>query len=163
MIRSVVEFVNYFNGVRKRTLTYVHVLPADKIDWHPRSGEFTCGDLIRHLSAAEKMFVGLALNGVWKYEGHEGAQTYEALLTELEQTHVAAMTALKTLPEAELDQPRPALTGTLSLKTWRWLMALAEHEIHHRSQLAMYLFLLEITPPHIYGLGVEEVIAQATG
>jgi uncharacterized damage-inducible protein DinB len=42
-------------------------------------------------------------------------------------------------------------------------MAMTEHEIHHRSQLAMYLLLLGVKPPHIYGLGVEELIAKATG
>jgi uncharacterized damage-inducible protein DinB len=42
-------------------------------------------------------------------------------------------------------------------------MAMVEHEIHHRSQIAMYLSLMGVPPPHIYGLGVEDVIALATG
>jgi uncharacterized damage-inducible protein DinB len=42
-------------------------------------------------------------------------------------------------------------------------MAMIEHEIHHRSQLAVYLSLLGVEPPQIYGLGVEDVIALATG
>lgn len=42
-------------------------------------------------------------------------------------------------------------------------MALVEHEVHHRSQLAVYLTLLGVEPPQVYGLGIEDVIARATG
>ena len=38
-----------------------------------------------------------------------------------------------------------------------------EHEIQHRSQLALYLTLMGLDPPQIYGLGVEDAIALATG
>ena len=73
------------------------------------------------------------------------------------------MSVLKDLPDAELNQPRPALEGDGQVKIWRWLLAMTEHEIHHRSQLAMCLLLLGVKPPHIYGLGVEDLIAKATG
>jgi len=163
MIDSTSHFLHYFDGIRKRTLNYIRALPPDKINWSPREGEYTCADIVRHIASGEKMFVGVALNSKWKYEGHEGKQTYEELLTYLDQIHSDAMDALKTLPDAELNQPRPALEGDASVKAWRWLMAMTEHEIHHRSQLAIYLFLLGVKPPHIYGLGVEELITKATG
>jgi uncharacterized damage-inducible protein DinB len=38
-------------------------------------------------------------------------------------------------------------------------MAMAEHDIHHRSQLAVYLSLMDVQTPHIFGLGVEDLIA----
>ena len=37
------------------------------------------------------------------------------------------------------------------------LMAMCEHEVHHRSQLASYLTLMGIDAPDIFGLGVEDV------
>ena len=110
------------------------------------------------------MFVGVVTQGTWKYDGHDGEQSsLDELIAHLEQTHLAAMDALRALPDSELDQPRPALEGNAQAKVWRWLMAMTEHEIHHRSQLAMYLLLLGVTQPHIYGLGVEDLIARATG
>jgi hypothetical protein len=36
-------------------------------------------------------------------------------------------------------------------------MAMCEHEVHHRSQLASYLTLIGIEAPDIFGLGVEDV------
>jgi len=164
MIRSVQEYISYFASIRKRTLNYVRMVPDDRLHWAPKDGEFTCADIVRHIAAGEVMFVRLVMHDVWKYGGHSGDEaTTAALLEMLDRTHAAAMEELRALPDAELDQPRHSLEGNTPIKAWRWLLALVEHEIHHRSQLAMYLTLMGITPPHIYGLGVEDIIARATG
>lgn len=163
MLRDIDEFVRYFDGVRRRTLNYVRTLPPDRVDWAPRSGEFTCGDIIRHLAAAEAMFVGVVVDGRWRYSGHaDGPRDLDALLAQLDAVHTASMDRLRGLPPAALDEPRPSLQGPPA-KAWRWLMALVEHEVHHRSQLAVYLADMGVAPPQIYGLGVEDVIALATG
>ena len=164
MIHHVEEFVDYFGSIRKRTLNYAQIIPAEQINWAPREGEFTCADIVRHIASGEKMFVGVATRGRWKYDGHTGEQArLEELLSHLDEMHTDAMKALHFLPDAELVDSRRALEGDAQIKVWRWLMAMAEHEVHHRSQLAMYLMLMGVTPPHIYGLGVEDLIAKATG
>lgn len=164
MIHSIQDFIAYFDSVRKRTLRYARVVPVYHINWSPQEDEFTCADILRHIASTEKMFVDVVTQGRWLYEGHNGNQSsLEELIKYLEQTHREAMNALSSLPDSELSQPRPAFEGDAQVKVWRWLMAMIEHEIHHRSQLAMYLHLLEVTPPHIYGLGVEDLIARATG
>ncbi len=163
MIRDVNQFADYFDGVRRRTLNYIRAVPADRVDWAPAAGEFTCGDIVRHLAAAEAMFVGVVVDGRWRYAGHDhGPTTLPDLLAALEATHAEALARLRGLDNAALDEPRPSLQGPPA-RAWRWLMALVEHEIHHRSQLAMYLMLLGVPPPHIFGLGVEDVIALAVG
>jgi uncharacterized damage-inducible protein DinB len=164
MIEHVAGFVDYFAGIRRRTITFVRAIPADRLDWSPRAGEFTCGELVRHLAAAEQMFVGAVVEGRWRYTGHthDPAQTLDALIAELESGHAATRERLRALDDAVLMQPRPTLDGPPA-KAWRLLMALVEHEIHHRSQLALYLALMGVEPPQIYGLGVEDVIALATG
>jgi uncharacterized damage-inducible protein DinB len=163
MLQSVSAFIEYFEGIRRRTQNLMRALPADRFEWSPREGEMTCGDLIRHIAAAEKLFVGVAVSGEWKYAGHDRALAgdLDAALVLLDACHVEAMARLQNLSDAELLQPRPALKGH-PVKTWRWLMAMVEHEVHHRSQLAAYLTQLGIAPPQIYGLTVEEIIAQAT-
>lgn len=166
MIEHVDQFIGYFDSIRRRTLTYARTIPPDQIDWRPKAGELTCGDIIRHLAAAELMFVGAAVEGTWRYAGHERDDEHMNLadtLNSLEASHTTAMKTLTTLNDADLIQPRPSLTGGQPIKAWRLLMAMVEHEIHHRSQLAVYLSLLGIEPPQIYGLGVEDVIALATG
>jgi uncharacterized damage-inducible protein DinB len=164
MIEQVAGFIDYFASIRRRTLTYVGAIPAERLSWSPRAGEFTCGEIVRHLAAAEQMFVGAVVEGRWCYAGHrhDPQQDRDALIAELEAGHAAALERLRTLDDAALAQPRPTLNGPSS-KAWRLLMALVEHEIHHRSQLALYLALMGVEPPQIYGLGVEDVIALATG
>lgn len=163
MISEIGRFIDYYESIRRRTLTYVRALPPDQLDWSPKPGEYTCAELVRHLAASEQMFVGVVVDSRWRYPGHEtGPTRLEELIAWLEQGHTTAMTRLKTVSDTDLGQPRPSLQGP-SVRAWRWLMAMVEHEIHHRSQLAMYLMLLGVQPPHIFGLGVEDLIAQATG
>lgn len=108
------------------------------------------------------MFVGVVVDGVWRYGGHSHAEDSLAdLLAAMAQGHAAAMARLRQVGDDQLDQPRPSLQGPPA-RAWRWLMAMAEHEIHHRSQLAVYLMLMDVPPPHIFGLGVEDVIALAS-
>lgn len=164
MLQSVQSFIEYFEGVRRRTQRYVRVIPADSVDWTPKVGEFTCGEIVRHIAAAEEMFVGVIIEGTWRYPGHDAARHsgLDATLARLDAGHVGAMARLSELPDEELYQPRPTLNGP-PVKAWRLLIAMVEHEVHHRSQLAVYLALLGVEPPQIYGLGVEDVIALATG
>ena len=164
MIETIEGFTQYFEGIRRRTLNYLRLIPADKLDWSPKDGEFTCGDILRHILATEVMFVGVVVEGRWTYVGHEstGEQNLEEALASLEQSHIESMNRLKTLPNSTLLEMRPSLKGP-EVRAWRWLMAMSEHEIHHRSQLAVYLSLMGVQPPHIYGLGVEDIIALTVG
>ena len=162
MIQSTVDFIKYFEGIRRRTMNYIRVIPADRLAWSPKPGEFTCADIIRHIITAEKMFVRVVIEGNWKYEGHEAhdEQSLDEMIALLETIHVEEMEKLGQFPDQDLSEPRYGPKGEgRPLKAWRWLMAMSEHEIHHRSQLAVYLSMLDVQPPHIFGLGVEDLIA----
>ena len=162
MIPSTSDFIKYFDSIRRRTLNYIRVVPSDRLGWSPKEGEFTCADIIRHISASEKMFVRVATEGRWKYESHEaeGEQSLDELIVLLETSHAETMEKLNRFPDQDLTTPRYEPKGEgHPLKAWRWLMAMTEHEIHHRSQLAVYLSLMGVKPPHIFGLGVEDLIA----
>lgn len=162
MIGSTTDFIKYFDGIRRRTMNYIRIVPADRLFWSPKEGEFTCTDIIRHISAAEVMFVRVVTEGQWKYDGHkaEGEQSLDELISLLESTHAESMKKLEQFPDHGLNDLRyGAKKEGYPLKAWRWLMAMTEHEIHHRSQLAVYLSLMDVQPPHIFGLGVEDLIA----
>ena len=82
MIASTTEFIKYFEGFRRRTMNYICVVPADRLAWSPNEGEFTCADIIRHITATEEMFVRVVTEGQWKYkvheaEGEQGADGYD--------------------------------------------------------------------------------------
>ncbi|MGB0386797.1 MAG: DinB family protein [Ardenticatenaceae bacterium] len=165
MIESIESFISYFGGVRRRTKRYIKAIPAEQVEWAPSENEFSCGDIVRHITSGERMFVGVVVEGRWRYGGHERTaenSSLSELMAQLDATHAEAMDALRTLSDEQLLQKRPMLKGPPA-KAWRILMAMIEHEIHHRSQLANHLTLMGVEPPQIYGLGVEDVIALAVG
>jgi uncharacterized damage-inducible protein DinB len=169
MIASLREFSEYFDGVRRRTVGFFRMIPAERIDWAPQGGEYTCGDIVRHVAASESMFTGVVTDGVWRYDGHAramGATLHDALAL-LEARHAAGSRALARAADAVLTDWRPPLSpGDRAIRGWRVLMAMSEHEVHHRSQLASYLTLMGIEAPDIFGLGVEDVTrltAEAAG
>ncbi|HEV8585615.1 MAG TPA: DinB family protein [Methylomirabilota bacterium] len=160
MIASLGAFADYFEGVRRRTVHFARQVPPESIDWAPKAGEYTCGDIVRHLAASEAMFSGVVADSVWRYPGHERARgaTLEAALSLLDAGHSAARAALARVPDAALNEERASLEpGARPIRAWRVLMAMCEHEVHHRSQLASYLTLMGVDAPDIFGLGVEDV------
>lgn len=163
MIQSVESYIKYVGGIRRRTLVFAQAIPADQIEWAPQEDAFTFGDILRHLAAVENMTICAVINRRWEvYPGHgqDLAHGLDEIIPYLERTHADAMNTLRTLPDSELQQPRTALGGR-SLSAWRLLMSIIEHEIHHRSQLASYLTMLGVTPPQIFGLGVDDVVAMS--
>lgn len=164
MITSVSAFLDYFEGVRRRTLTYIRAVPSERVHWQPKVDEFTCGEIVRHLGAAELMYAGVLLDQRWHYPGHaaDGEDTMEAAVAHLNACHAQAVERLRTLPDSDLMQPRPSVIPEAPpVKAWRWLMAMCEHETHHRSQLASYMMLMGVEPPQIYGLKLEDLIDYA--
>lgn len=161
MIVNASAFISYFAGIRRRTLLYCRSIPPDQIDWAPRPSEFTCGDLVRHIAAAEQMFVGVAAADRWAYPGHERslAPSLDDALAHLEASHTSAVATLGTLSDADMQATRRAVDGR-PLPVWRVLMLMVEHEVHHRSQLSEHLGALGVVPPQIFGMYVEELIAQ---
>jgi uncharacterized damage-inducible protein DinB len=69
------------------------------------------------------------------------------------------MGRLAALDDGVLASPRRDLDGG-TIKAWRFLMAMVEHEVHHRSQLDCYLAEMGVDAPQIFGRRFEDVAAQ---
>ena len=160
MITSARAFADYFDGVRRRTVGFFGAIPAERVDWAPRAGEYTCGDIVRHVAASERMFTGAVCDGRWIYPGHARAKapTLEAALVDLDAAHGECSARLRGLGDDALGATRPPLEpGATPVRAWRLLLAMTEHEVHHRSQLASYLTWMGLEAPDIFGLGVDDV------
>jgi uncharacterized damage-inducible protein DinB len=160
VIAHIEEFLQYFANLRRRTMNYLRTVPPGALDYAPKEGEFRLGEIIRHLGAAERMFTAVVAGEPWQYPGHspDGEESLEAALLSLETAHEECTGRLRALGDAVLSQKRPTLKGP-PVSAWRLLMVMAEHEIHHRSQIAVYLALLGVEPPQIYGLSLEDILA----
>lgn len=158
-IRTIEPFLDYFERIRQRTLKVMRAIPADKIDWTYKDGKFSFADIIRHLATIERYMYAENVQGrVSRYPGHgaELADGYEAVLEFMNRMHAEAMEIFRRLSDDDLQ--RKCMTpGGAEIATWKWLRAMIEHEIHHRGQLYLYLGLLDVPTPPIYGLTSEEV------
>ncbi len=160
MISDAGLFADYFGGVRRRTLVVAKALPEDAMDWSPMAGEFTAGDILRHLAGAQQMYWNAFLGEGWRYPGHDRAlasdKSSALALLEGRQRELDAL--LRDTPAQVLRMRHPDLAGR-PFSAWRLLLMMVEHEVHHRSQLDCYLSQLGVTPPHLFGAGVEDLPA----
>jgi uncharacterized damage-inducible protein DinB len=75
-------------------------------------------------------------------------------------THEQPVATFAGLEPADL-QRKCVTPGGAELAVWKWLRAMIEHEIHHRGQIYVYLGMLGIHGPPLYGLTSEEVRARS--
>jgi uncharacterized damage-inducible protein DinB len=153
------EFLDYYEKVRGRTLKVIACIPPENFDWTCREGKFTFADIIRHLAAIERyMYAENVQLKPSRYSGHgrELADGPPHVLAFFDRTHQESMEIFGRLSESDL-QRKCVTPGGASITVWKWLRAMVEHEIHHRAQIYVYLGLLGIPTPPIYGLTSEEV------
>jgi uncharacterized damage-inducible protein DinB len=157
------SFVSYFDGIRGRTLRVAACIPRDRLEWAPRAGAFTFGDLLRHLGAIERyMFAENAQGLPSRYPGHgrELADGYDEVMDFLARMHAESMAIFRALTPEQLAA-RCETPAKISMSVWKWLRAMVEHEVHHRGQIYLMLGQLGVPTPPIYGLTSEQVRANS--
>jgi uncharacterized damage-inducible protein DinB len=153
------ELVRYVDRVRERTMRVVDCIPPDSIDWTYREGKFTLGDIVRHLAAIERwMFAENVAGRKSSYPGHgrELADGKDAVVDYMRRMHADAMTIFTALTDADLDRKCTTPAGA-ELQVRKWMRAMIEHEAHHRGQIYLYLSVLGIATPPIFGLTEEQM------
>ncbi|MFY9225650.1 MAG: DinB family protein [Blastocatellia bacterium] len=163
-IKDINIFLEYFEKVRERTLKVIKVIPRDKINWTYKESKFTFADIIRHLATIERFMY--AENAQFKpssYPGHEKelAESYEEVMEFFNRLHSESMDIFSKLSSDDLEKKCLTPAG-IPITLWKWLRAMVEHEIHHRGQIYLYLGMLDIVTPPIYGLTSEEVKERST-
>lgn len=157
------EFLDYFERVRERTMRVVKHVPPDRVDWTYRDGKFTLGDLMRHLATIERwMFAENAMRKPSVYPGHgrELADGYDAIVDYMQRMHAESMEIFRALTDADFDA-KCMTPGGAELRVGKWLRSMIEHEVHHRGQIYLYLSMLGVETPPLYGLTEEEVKRRA--
>jgi uncharacterized damage-inducible protein DinB len=152
-------FLDYFDRIHHRTMRVARCIPPDKLDWTYREGKFTLGDLVRHIATIERcMFAETVSGRPSRYAGcgKELADGYATILEFAERLHRESMEIFAQLTGEDLNRKCTTPDGAL-ITTWKWLRAMTEHEIHHRGQIYLYLSMLGVPTPPLYGLTSEQV------
>lgn len=159
-IKSVKEFIKYYERTREITKQVIGVIPPDKMDWTYRNGKFTIADLVRHIAAIERnVFMEVIQGKKATYKGcrSELADGYENIITYFNEMHRQSIAILKAFHDDDLLKEVRTLDRK-STSAGNFLRALIVHEVHHRGALCIYLNLLGVKTPPVIGLMEEEVI-----
>jgi uncharacterized damage-inducible protein DinB len=162
MISDIEEFIKSFHGQRRRTQWVVDAVPLEKAHWKPWPGEPSPAEIICRIAAGHLMYAKAVAYDLWEVEDFEYATTTwdEALLYFHSKTE-AALDLLRPLSNSVLKEKRSRPDDNIPTTTWRFLLAMFEHEIHHRSQLNTYLMLMNVRQPNLGGVTIETVRAIA--
>jgi len=157
------EFLDYLDSVHTRTRRLIPLIPDADLEWRPREGAFSFGDLVRHLATIERdMYAETVKRRPSRYKGcgPELASGSAAVLEFYDRLHQESKAIFASLTDADLVAKSNTPAGT-PITTWKWLRAMIEHEAHHRGQLYLMLAMRGVSTPPIYGLTSEEVIARS--
>lgn len=162
-INNIESFLGYYSKIKNRTQRLFEYIPHDKIEWTYQKGKFTIGDIIRHLANIERyMYAETVQFKPSRYGGCgvEYAKGSKEVKAYYEQMNEESMKIFAQLSAEDL-QKKCKTPGGIEITIWKWLRAMVEHEVHHRGQLYLYLGMLYVKTPPIFGLTSEEVISNS--
>ena len=147
--------------ITRRVLARV---PEDQLAWKPHAKSMTLGQLALHMATIPGRVAGVAALDTFELKGPRGKvpqpTSHAEIMEAFEDSLAAAKTYLDGLSSEQeeaiwrmTDGERPLLT--LPRKSViRSIMF--NHLYHHRGQLSVYLRLLDIPVPVIYGASADE-------
>jgi uncharacterized damage-inducible protein DinB len=162
-IRTASSFLDYYEKLRGRTMAVVRCIPPDQIDWTCRPGQWTLGDLCRHVALVESLTFGECLQGRpsrYRDCGAHHAATMPDVVQLMERLHRETTETIARFSDEDLQAKCTSPAG-VPITRWKLLRALTEHEVHHRGQLYVYLGILGVPAPPLFGLTEQQLARHA--
>ncbi|MGH9441651.1 MAG: DinB family protein [Thermoanaerobaculia bacterium] len=138
-------------------------VPMEKADWKPHPKSMSLGQLAGWLAGAPSWAAGtLALDGfdVSKFQAAPVPRTSAGLVEFYESGLAAARKTLDGLDDAAMEESWSFRLGDKALNTLTRFDAaslfLVFDAIHHRGQLSVFLRLLDVPVPSIYGPSADD-------
>jgi uncharacterized damage-inducible protein DinB len=150
---AVEMFLKEFDLEISSTRKLLDRLPADKFTWKPHEKSHTLGKLANHVAALPSA-IPIIINGTPKLP--TDAESKSALLEAFDQRVAKAREALATATDEHLAQTihvTPTITKPRIEALRGFVM---NHAIHHRGQLTVYLRILGVPVPGMYGPSADE-------
>lgn len=162
MLKSVVEFLPYFDAVHRRAVRDVAALPPEADGWAPSAGSgekaWSINSLIGHMAGSRLYFASAYCGDGWMSPQPPDVSRRDRWLPALEESAARFRERIKPTPDAWLERKVEMIDTARSLSGWRILMMMLEHDIHHRSQIDTYAGINGWDVPDIYGRSAEQII-----
>jgi uncharacterized damage-inducible protein DinB len=163
VITDIGSFLRYFDAVHRRAVRDIDALPAEAEGWAPPRGEgenaWGIGEIVRHMAGSRLYFARAYRGEGWVADWPPPINTEDrsTWLPALEASAAEFRRRIEGTPDDWLTRRVPLIDSEGTISGWRILMMMAEHDIHHRSQIDTYAGLNGWEPPHIYGRSAEQV------
>ena len=145
VISSVRAFLDWYDGVNRRTIRDVALLPQEAETWTPPvPGEGEAGwgfaRIVGHLAEARGYFASAVTGRGWVWDPWpEDLASRTTWVPALERSAAEFRAALADAPDELLSWRLELIAAPdRTMSGWRALTMLAEHEIHHRAQISAY-------------------------
>ena len=162
MPRIVDSFIAELEQEAATTRRVLERVPADKYDWKPHAKSFSLGALATHIANVPGSVAGILAEDTFDYGSVKGEDTVEhsGLLAALDKSVATAKEALNGWDDAKaaalwklvrgseeiMAAPRIGMVRAIMLNHW----------YHHRGQLTVYLRILNVPLPSVYGPTADE-------
>ncbi|HUG06967.1 MAG TPA: DinB family protein [Candidatus Limnocylindria bacterium] len=142
-------------------------VPEDKLDWKPHAKSMSLGQLASHVAQLPDWVSNIFSADEFDFRPPDGpayaqadCKTSQELLALFDRSVLTARKAIAAATEAGLDAPWTLKAGDFTAFTApRWSVFRGfgmNHIVHHRAQLSVYLRLLDVPVPVIYGPTADE-------
>jgi len=153
-----------FRDELAQTRKVLERIPEDKLTWKPHEKSMALGQLAMHVATMPGGIATMTRADSFDVSKRENKsavpQCRQDLLTALDNS---VQQVEKTLTETSADEAEASwkmmmgerqILSRPRFKVWRTI--LMNHWIHHRAQLTVYLRLLDVPVPAIYGPSADE-------
>jgi uncharacterized damage-inducible protein DinB len=165
VISDIASFIRYFEGVHRRTVRDVSGLPEEAETWMPAPADdeeasWGIPRIVRHIAEARGFFASAFRGDGWVWTELEESPARGAWVPMLQRSFEDLERAIGDVRDERLTEKAELIGGFgRPVSAWRFLMMMAEHEVHHRSQLDTYAGLNGWPVQQIFGQRFEDVAA----
>jgi uncharacterized damage-inducible protein DinB len=158
-IDPIVMEIEQESKVTQRVLDRV---PADKLTWKPHTKSYSLGQLAMHIATGQGRLAEIIAKDTHEIGNISQPQpgSQKEILEAFPQSTATALEILKKLNDSQLMTVWTLTKGgkvLLSVPRVGFIRSIImNHFYHHRGQLSVYLRLLDVPVPSIYGPSADE-------
>ena len=137
-------------------------IPENKLAWRPHPKSYSLGQLALHIASAPGNVAGIAAQDTAEAPNFSQpeAKSRQEVLDTFSKSLESAKATLKNMDDARLASPWSLTKNgrvVMSVPRIGFLRSvLMNHVYHHRGQLSVYLRMLDVPVPSIYGPSADE-------
>jgi uncharacterized damage-inducible protein DinB len=155
------------NQESQGTRTTLERVPEERLDWRPHAKSMTLGELATHLANVGSWTALTVKQERYDMEPpgeaprkKEPLRSRKAILERFEKNLAESREALEAASDEDLQKPWTLMMKGQTLFTMPKVAVLRtfvlNHTVHHRAQLGVYLRLLDVPVPPLYGPSADE-------